>query len=663
MPKNIIPSAWRGNLVPRGESVSASVGLAGAVVLACVMAAAAWWTLRTQRQSFERAAEDRLAVVGGLLVGGAESLLAGNDPGRLSALRRLVVESALTYQLDRCRILLPDGQILADASPKSATLKELPDSWPGAARSSADPRRPALVLNVPGRGQATLELAGSEQFAIASAWEALAGIGAIGAGSLLVLLPAYRLLRAKLMPLGAIREALSALERGETTSAALTLSSALGPEAGAWNALLDERETLRRRMLAEKAEQQLSTRTRGDGDLSGACDAMWHGLMLVDEHMRIKYVNGAAGVFLGAGGGGGVKREEMVGSELKRWIDDESVLATLRDMISGRSRGRQVVELRREKPTRAGEAGAGDRSGAAGGGGGAGGAVGGAGAGGAAWSGGVLRVSMRPVRRDDSAAAMLIIEDVTQQRAADEARNSFVAQATHELRTPLTNMRLYIEQLQDDAQADPAERAKAVNTINQECRRLERIVADMLSVSEIEAGSLRLNRGDVRMAPLLQDLQHDFEPLARAKEMSLRFELPPKLPVLKGDRDKIMLAVHNILGNAVKYTPVGGQVTLRVEESAGQLLVEVVDNGIGIREDELERIFEKFYRARDKRIGSITGSGLGLALAREVARMHGGDIVVRSQLDKGSTFTLSLPLTAPPANGAAGDKPKTRIAA
>jgi signal transduction histidine kinase len=103
----------------------------------------------------------------------------------------------------------------------------------------------------------------------------------------------------------------------------------------------------------------------------------------------------------------------------------------------------------------------------------------------------------------------------------------------------------------------------------------------------------------------------------------------------------------------LKYTPEGGQVSMRVEESGGQLAMEFVDNGIGIREDEHEKIFEKFYRAKDKRIAGITGSGLGLALAREVARLHGGDIVVRSQTDKGSTFILTLPIGKGGSSGAA----------
>jgi len=239
---------------------------------------------------------------------------------------------------------------------------------------------------------------------------------------------------------------------------------------------------------------------------------------------------------------------------------------------------------------------------------------------------------------------MVLIEDVTQQRIADESRNSFVAQVTHELRTPLTNIRLYLETLVDVGDNDATTRAKCINVIGQESRRLERVVSDMLSVAEIEAGSLRLNVGDVRLDALLEEVQNDFRAQAQDREITLSFELPPKFPVVIGDRDKIVLALHNLIGNALKYTPVGGKVVVHVESDATSVTVAVIDNGIGIKAEECDLVFDKFYRAKDKRISGITGSGLGLALARQVVRLHGGDIQVRSQIDKGSTFTMVLPM-------------------
>lgn len=240
---------------------------------------------------------------------------------------------------------------------------------------------------------------------------------------------------------------------------------------------------------------------------------------------------------------------------------------------------------------------------------------------------------------------MILIEDVTQQRVADAARNVFVAQASHELRTPLTNIRLYVEQLLD-GEPTPDDRAQAINVISQESRRLERIVSDMLSVAEIEAGQLRIVEDDVRLDALFADLEADYRAQAEDKNLDLRFDLPPKLPVIQGDRDKIALALHNLIGNALKYTPAGGTVRVIVADDEQNLTVDVVDTGIGISPEDAERVFDKFYRAKDRRVAELTGTGLGLALAREVIRLHGGEVTVQSELDKGSTFTLSIPIHA-----------------
>jgi two-component system phosphate regulon sensor histidine kinase PhoR len=247
-------------------------------------------------------------------------------------------------------------------------------------------------------------------------------------------------------------------------------------------------------------------------------------------------------------------------------------------------------------------------------------------------------------RRGDAGAAMIVIEDITQQRVADQSRHAFVAQATHELRTPLTNIRLYAEMALDEGKQDTAVVSNCLNVINQETFRLDRIVGDILAIAEIEAGTMSLQQDDVRLEELFLELRTDYAAQADEAKIKLLFNLPPKLPIIKGDREKIRLAIHNLLGNALKYTPAGGQVTVGAAIDRGRLVVDVTDTGIGMSEEDSQRVFEKFYRAKDPRVGQIKGSGLGLAIAREVIRLHGGDITVHSIPDKGSTFTLSLPI-------------------
>jgi signal transduction histidine kinase len=257
-----------------------------------------------------------------------------------------------------------------------------------------------------------------------------------------------------------------------------------------------------------------------------------------------------------------------------------------------------------------------------------------------------LRFAVRPVRKEDTASAMLIIEDVTQQRVAEQARNSFIAQVTHELRTPLTNIRMYVETAIDDSSDNPAVRSNCLNIINQETRRLERIVGEMLSVAEIEAGSFKVRHDDVSMDVMLSELESDYAAQAAEKKIIMKFIRPPKLPKLQGDRDKIALSLHNLLGNALKYTPAEGEVTVAVDIRGNQMVIDVADTGIGIKPEEAERVFDKFYRSDDPRVEKITGTGLGLTLAREVIRLHGGDVTVQSELNHGSTFTATFPVSA-----------------
>ena len=255
---------------------------------------------------------------------------------------------------------------------------------------------------------------------------------------------------------------------------------------------------------------------------------------------------------------------------------------------------------------------------------------------------GVLRFNVRPVRRDDAAAAMLTIEDITQQKVAEEARHAFVAQATHELRTPLTNIRLYVETAIEEGEKDPATRSKCLNVINGETRRLERIVGEMLSVAEIEAGSFKIKQRRRAARDGLRGARGTTtQPQAKEKEIELAFNLPPKLPQVKGDRDKIMMALHNLVGNALKYTPNGGSVTVERRRATGKQprssRCRTPASASAPRTPSGSSSGSTGPRTRAS--NKITGTGLGLTLAREVVRLHGGDITVDSQLNQGSTFT------------------------
>jgi PAS domain S-box-containing protein len=565
-------------------------------------AAAAWQQASFARQAAEAATEraDAAAVVLGALA--ARTV----EDGALAALQKDATALARRLGAEETTIELSDGQVLFDLRGQRQSVQEVPKTWtslpaadPTALRSGSAVQR----LTVPGRGDVLVSVALPAQGRAFDLGElsvpaGLAGLLIAVTGGLFV--RALRLAR----PLRQISGALAAAAAGERCTDALSVNERWGASAEGWNALLADRERMRGELLDELSTQ-VSGAGAGDSLAQRACDTLPIGLLLLDGVGGVRYGNGAAAMLLG------VAREAMAGRSLADVLSDPGACEQISAVLPGGSRRRAACEGER----RVGD----NRS--------------------------ILRFTAMRMGHEDGDAVMVIVEDVTQQRTADAARDAFVAQATHELRTPLTNIRLYLEMLQE-GESDAAEQERSLNVISQESRRLERMVGDMLSVAEIEAGSLKMRMDDVRLEQLLAELEGDYRAQAADANITLTFDLPPKLPVIRGDRDKIALLLHNLIANALKYTPAGGVVVVTAEDHEESFVARVSDTGLGIAPDERERIFQKFYRSKDDRIAGIPGTGLGLALARDVARLHGGDITVESEVGRGSTFTVSIPVKA-----------------
>ncbi|MEO1007649.1 MAG: ATP-binding protein [Planctomycetota bacterium] len=408
---------------------------------------------------------------------------------------------------------------------------------------------------------------------------------------------AYRWLRKRLLAMAALREAVLASVERKAAPEELRIGQRFGAEAAAWNALLERLEA----PAAEPASASpgVPIPSSGDASLTGAvCAALWQGVLVVDAELRVCFANEAAAMLLNA------DPSKLAGADIADHLELDGLLGTSEG--GRRELRRSSVEVDRSLgDTRA-----------------------------------CLRVSVRACELPGH--SVLVVEDVTQLNAAEDARANFVAHATHELRTPLTNMRLYAETAISD-ECDEAMLGTCLNVINQEVRRLERVVSDMLSVSEMEAGALSIQEGEARSDQLFEELRGEFVPQATAKSVDLRFKLPPKLPVIRGDRDKLLQACHNVLGNAIKYTPEGGEVDVVVDSGVDGMTIEVRDTGAGISAQDRDRIFERFYRADDARSSGTQGTGLGLTLAKEIMLCHEGSISVDSEVGKGSVFTLSIP--------------------
>jgi PAS domain S-box-containing protein len=258
----------------------------------------------------------------------------------------------------------------------------------------------------------------------------------------------------------------------------------------------------------------------------------------------------------------------------------------------------------------------------------------------------ILRIHRVPLRSEGTGLAtghVWLVRDITQQKLAEQMRNQFVYSATHELRTPLANIRAYAETLACSPQLDIEKQKEFCNIINSEAVRLSKLIDDLLNISRMGAGAMVLDVQPTDLARLVEDVIIKVRPGMEKKNITFQTILPEKYFPVELDKQKVAVTLINLLGNAMKYTPEGGKVLFRVDQTESEVQFVVQDTGIGIAPEELPRIFEKFYRSSDPRVKDITGSGLGLALAKEIVDLHGGQITVESKLNEGSTFTVTLP--------------------
>ncbi|MCL6441967.1 MAG: cell wall metabolism sensor histidine kinase WalK [Alicyclobacillus sp.] len=237
-----------------------------------------------------------------------------------------------------------------------------------------------------------------------------------------------------------------------------------------------------------------------------------------------------------------------------------------------------------------------------------------------------------------------VIRDVTEQEKLNKARRDFVANVSHELRTPLTSIKSYIEALQEGAADDPDTLHRFLSVIAQETNRMVRLTRDLLQLSGLDHQRQPPETEIISVRTWLARIRDRF--LLPANQAQVALELHCEVDaVIRGNRDMLDRVLDNILGNALKYTPAGGRVIVSVGRQRRSLLIQVQDNGPGIPEKDLPHVFERFYRVDKARSRRMGGSGLGLALAREIAQLHGGDIAIDSQLGKGTTVYLTLPVT------------------
>jgi two-component system phosphate regulon sensor histidine kinase PhoR len=248
--------------------------------------------------------------------------------------------------------------------------------------------------------------------------------------------------------------------------------------------------------------------------------------------------------------------------------------------------------------------------------------------------------------RGPTGRIVVTMTDITQRRRLEVLRRDFVANASHELKTPVAAVRVLAETLLTALPDDPEAGRRFAERIAREAERLDVLVRDLLDLSRVERGTLDVEPVD--LVGLAKEVVGGYGDLAEERRIKLHSELRPQLS-MRGDRAQLGLLLSNLLDNALRYTPAKGTVCVRLDATESRAVIQVSDTGQGIPARELSRVFERFYRVDKARARQTGGTGLGLAIVRHVAEAHGGTVGVDSELGRGSTFTVSLPVTGPPA--------------
>lgn len=259
----------------------------------------------------------------------------------------------------------------------------------------------------------------------------------------------------------------------------------------------------------------------------------------------------------------------------------------------------------------------------------------------------ILKADFAMIRRESGfiSGLVCVLHDVTEQEKNERERREFVSNVSHELRTPLTSMRSYIEALQDGAWRDPEIAPRFLGVTLEETDRMIRMINDLLHLSRIDSQKSPIQLELVNLNEMVNFVLERFEMMIKSenKNYTIKKEFTRRTIWTEVDPDKIIQVLDNIMNNALKYSPDGGEITCTLLETHNNVIITISDQGMGIPQQDVKRVFNRFFRVDKARSRAMGGSGLGLAISREVIQDHGGSIWAESEEGKGSTFYLSLP--------------------
>ncbi|WP_069650728.1 sensor histidine kinase [Caloranaerobacter ferrireducens] len=257
----------------------------------------------------------------------------------------------------------------------------------------------------------------------------------------------------------------------------------------------------------------------------------------------------------------------------------------------------------------------------------------------------IYRAKFAPFKNEngDYGGLIVVLQDITEQQKLENMRKEFVANVSHELKTPITTIKSYTETLLEGAIDNTQYSMQFLNVINNECDRMARIVRDLLQLSNLDFKQTKWNMTKISVKELIEETLKRTAIFAKEKKQSINIQIEENITEIFADKDGILQVILNIVSNAIKYTPEKGEISIFVKRENDNVIITVKDNGIGIPEEDLDRIFERFYRVDKARSRALGGTGLGLSIAKQIVEAHNGDIKIRSKYNIGTEVDIILP--------------------
>jgi two-component system phosphate regulon sensor histidine kinase PhoR len=259
----------------------------------------------------------------------------------------------------------------------------------------------------------------------------------------------------------------------------------------------------------------------------------------------------------------------------------------------------------------------------------------------------VLSVIASRLPGEPAGGVVMVFHDMTELRRLENLRREFVSNVSHELKTPLASIQAYTDTLLEGALEDPANNRKFLERIEEQAGRLHMLILDVIKIAQVETGREVFEMSAIDIAEMVDECVQDHTALAESKRIQIEIEPPEgdaRLHV-RADAEGFRTILDNLLDNAIKYTLEDGTVTVSWHENEDRVYLKVADTGVGIPQEHLERIFERFYRVDKARSREMGGTGLGLSIVKHLTQVFGGGIKVESRQGEGSTFTVELPRT------------------